>query len=50
LWLSTLITRIWNHCYALWDSRNKDKHGHDTESERAALGQTTNGSHVRTQE
>jgi hypothetical protein len=37
LWLSTLIIRIWNHCYALWESRNKDKHGHDTESERAAL-------------
>jgi hypothetical protein len=37
LWLSTLIIRIWNHCYALRDSRNKDKHGHDFESERAAL-------------
>jgi hypothetical protein len=28
LWLSTLIIMIWNHCYALWESRNKDKHGH----------------------
>jgi hypothetical protein len=39
LWLSTLIIRIWNHCYALWESRNKDKHGHDTETEteRATL-------------
>jgi hypothetical protein len=37
LWLSTLIIRIWNHCYALWESGNKDKHGHDTETERAAL-------------
>jgi hypothetical protein len=36
-WLSTLIIRIWNHCYMLWESRNKDKHGHDTETERAAL-------------
>jgi hypothetical protein len=35
--MSTLIIRIWNHCYTLWESRNKDKHGHDTESERAAL-------------
>jgi hypothetical protein len=37
LWLSTLIIRIWNHCYVLWESRNKDKHGHDTETARAAL-------------
>jgi hypothetical protein len=37
LWLSTLIIRTWNHCYSLWESRNKDKHGYDTESERAAL-------------
>jgi hypothetical protein len=37
LWLSTLIIRIWNHCYTLWESWNKDKHGHDTESERVAL-------------
>jgi hypothetical protein len=37
VWLSTLIIRIWNHCYMLWESRNKDKHGHDTKTERAAL-------------
>jgi hypothetical protein len=37
LWLSTLIIRIWNHWYALWESRNKDKHGHDAETERAPL-------------
>jgi hypothetical protein len=37
LWLSTLIITIWNHCYVLWESRNKVKHGHDFESERAAL-------------
>jgi hypothetical protein len=37
LWMSTLIIRIWNHCHTLWESRNKDKHGHDAESERAAL-------------
>jgi hypothetical protein len=37
VWLSTLIIRIWNHCYTLWESRNKAKHGHDTETERAAL-------------
>jgi hypothetical protein len=36
-WLSTLIIRVWNHCYVLWESRNKVKHGHDTETERAAL-------------
>jgi hypothetical protein len=36
--LSTLIIRIWNHCYMLvWESRNKDKHGHDTETKRAVL-------------
>jgi hypothetical protein len=23
LWLNTLIIRIWNHCYGLWESRNK---------------------------
>jgi hypothetical protein len=37
LWLSTLIIWIWNHCHALWESRNKDKHGHDTEQQRVAL-------------
>jgi hypothetical protein len=37
LWLSTLIIRIRNHCYELWESRNKDNHGHDAETERAAL-------------
>jgi hypothetical protein len=37
LWLNTLIIRIWNHCYVLWESRNKDKHGHDAETEQAAL-------------
>jgi hypothetical protein len=37
LWLSTLIIKIWNHCYALWESRNKDKHRHDTETARAVL-------------
>ena len=37
VWLSTLIIRIWNHCYTLWESRNKDKHGHDTETKRAVL-------------
>jgi hypothetical protein len=35
--LSTLIIRIWNHCYTMWESRNKDKHGHDTETKRAVL-------------
>jgi hypothetical protein len=53
LWMSTLIIRIWNHCYTLWESRNKDKHGHDTESERAALlaqVKSTNGGHGQTQE
>jgi hypothetical protein len=35
--LSTLIIRIWNHCYTLWESRNKDKHGHDTKTKRAVL-------------
>jgi hypothetical protein len=32
-----LESLIWNHCYMLWESRNKDKHGHDTETERAVL-------------
>jgi hypothetical protein len=26
VWLSTLIIKIWNHCYTLWESRNEDKH------------------------
>jgi hypothetical protein len=26
-----------DHCYVLWESMNKDKHGHDAETERAAL-------------
>jgi hypothetical protein len=25
------------HCYTLWESRNKDKHGNDTETKRAVL-------------
>jgi hypothetical protein len=37
VWLSTLIIKIWNHCYTLWEFRNKDKHGHDTETARAVL-------------
>jgi hypothetical protein len=37
VWLSTLIIKIWNHCYTLWESRNKDKHGHDTETASAVL-------------
>jgi hypothetical protein len=37
LWLSTLMIKIWNHCYTLWESRNKDKHGHDTKTATAVL-------------
>jgi hypothetical protein len=29
IWLSKMITIIWTHCHQLWESRNKDKHGHD---------------------
>jgi hypothetical protein len=28
IWLSRMITIIWNHCHRLWESRNKDKHGY----------------------
>jgi hypothetical protein len=47
LWLSTLIIRLWSHCYVLWESRNKDKHGHDVETERAALLAQVKGQMVK---
>jgi hypothetical protein len=28
---------IWTHCHQLWESRNKDKHGHDSEMQKKIL-------------
>jgi hypothetical protein len=34
IWLSKIVTIIWTHCHQLWESRNKDKHGHDSDRYR----------------
>ena len=37
IWLSSIINIIWTHCHLLWEARNKDKHGHDTEAEKQKI-------------
>jgi hypothetical protein len=37
IWLSKMITIIWTHCHQLWESRNTDKHGHDSEMQQKIL-------------
>jgi hypothetical protein len=37
IWLSKMVTIIWTHCHHLWESRNKDKHGHDSETQKKIL-------------
>jgi hypothetical protein len=37
IWLSKMVIIIWNHCHQLWESRNKDKHGHDFETQKKIL-------------
>jgi hypothetical protein len=34
IWLSKIVTIIWTHCHQLWESRNKDKHGRDSDMEK----------------
>jgi hypothetical protein len=37
IWLRKMITIIWTHCHQLWESRNTDKHGHDSTTQRKIL-------------
>jgi hypothetical protein len=32
-----MVTIIWTHCHQLWESRNKDKHGHESETQKKIL-------------
>jgi hypothetical protein len=34
IWLSKIVTIIWTHCHQLWESRNKDKHGRDSDTKK----------------
>jgi hypothetical protein len=37
IWLSKMITIIWNHCHNLWESRKNDTHGDDSETQKKIL-------------
>jgi hypothetical protein len=37
IWLSKIVPIIWTHCHQLRESRNKDKHCHDSEMQKKIL-------------